>query len=434
MSSRIRLASYVQRMAHTWHRASSRVIGHAARPLGEGIITVAMVTIFDQTYMLPAVTSTRFQHLHSAVRAQQRLIHEGTRPRSRLLGILPRPPVPVSVEERWQELDALVHNYETILQELRTSKDAYQAFFAQMAADVRQFVLAKNAESRHLEEERLAAHARAAAVGNQAAQRAFEDNGELLLHTVRLRGQATLLLLKKITLYQQGLSRLVEDQQVQQHVLQALVEDMDLQRQAYQQRRRIEEHLREAEEMARVAQQFEAHLRDHLGPLQSLIEQVVQVDSSLHRTVEEIETLTRQIASQSASPLPGSEALDERLLDFLTRSQVKKERLLHVWEQWERDDGAAEALDVEMAISSTGTPSPVLTALGNLEILVEARMTLSTSPRRWERRRLARCHRDQGDRTPRGSGAGTTSGRSLEHGVCVHPPWHVCPWRAAWTW
>ncbi len=61
---------------------------------------MATVTIFDQTYMLPAATSTRFQHLHSAVRAQQHLIHEGTRPRSRLLGMMPRPPVPVSVKKR----------------------------------------------------------------------------------------------------------------------------------------------------------------------------------------------------------------------------------------------------------------------------------------------------------------------------------------------
>lgn len=340
---------------------------------------MADITILDQTYRLPEVTSNRFQELQTQVREQQRLIHEGTRPRPPLLGVLPRPPLPVSLEERWQELEALVHNYEAILHELRSSKDAYQDFFTHLAADVRRFVSARNAESRQLEAERLAASARAVAAGNQAAQRAYADNGALLLHTVRLRGQATLLLLKKIALCQQGLTRLVEDQQVQQQVLQALVDDLDLQRQAYLQRRRIEQHLREAEEMAQVAQHFEAHLRDHLGPLQHLIEQVVQVDSSLHRTVEEIETLTRQMAAPQGLPVPGSAALDERLLDFLTRSQVKKERLLEVWEQWERDDGAAEALDMEIASAGPSPLSPVLTALDNLEVLVEARMTLSAA-------------------------------------------------------
>ena len=90
-------------------------------------------------------------------------------------------------------------------------------------------MLAKNAESRPLEEERLAAQARAVAIGNVVAQRAFVDNGEQLLRVVRLHGQATLLLLKKIGLCQQGLSRLVEDQQVQQRVLLELIDNMDLQ-------------------------------------------------------------------------------------------------------------------------------------------------------------------------------------------------------------
>src|SRR5207237_4886256 len=108
-------------------------------------------------YTLPAVASERFQQLQTQVREQQRLIREGTRPRQPLLGMIPRAPVPVSVEERWHELDALVRNYEAILEELRASKDAYQAFFTQMATAVRRYVLAKNAESRRLEEERLAA-------------------------------------------------------------------------------------------------------------------------------------------------------------------------------------------------------------------------------------------------------------------------------------
>src|SRR5262249_25087215 len=131
--------------------------------------------------------------------------------------------------------------------------------------------------------------------------------------------------------------------------------------------------------MARVAQQFERHMRDHFGPLQDLIEKVVKVDSSLHRAVEEIEALTRQIDSQSGGPLPGSEVLDERLLDFLTRSQVKKERLLEVWEKWEGEVGPAEALDIEIATSVTGAASLVLTALGNIETLIEVRLAMPAS-------------------------------------------------------
>lgn len=47
------------------------------------------------------------------------------------------------------------YNYDAILAELRTSKDAYQAFFARLAGGVQRAVQSKSALMRRLEEERL---------------------------------------------------------------------------------------------------------------------------------------------------------------------------------------------------------------------------------------------------------------------------------------
>jgi hypothetical protein len=106
---------------------------------------MATVTILDQTYMLPTVTTERFRTLQAQVQEQQQAIHRGIRPRTRLLGLIPRQPVRLRPEERWRELDLLVNNYDAILAELRVSKETYQAFFAQLAAGVQCAVRSKSA-------------------------------------------------------------------------------------------------------------------------------------------------------------------------------------------------------------------------------------------------------------------------------------------------
>jgi len=117
---------------------------------------VASVTILDQTYVLPAIATERFQALQERVQAQQQVIQTGLRTQPRLLGMIPRPPRMLTPEERWHELDLLVRNYDAIIAELGASKEAYAAFFGQLAAGVQQALIRQSAAMQHLEEERLA--------------------------------------------------------------------------------------------------------------------------------------------------------------------------------------------------------------------------------------------------------------------------------------
>jgi formylglycine-generating enzyme required for sulfatase activity len=206
-------------------------------------------------------------------------------------------------------------------------------------------------------------------------QRLLQEDGEHLIQGVRLLGQAALLLLKKIALCEEGLARLVTDQDTQRRVLTELTGRLDLHRRAYERRQRITQVVHEAARMAEVALQFEAYMRDHLGPLQGLLEQVVRVDGDLYHAVTEIEDLTRQLLQQQRlTTLPGGAWLDERWLTFLSTSQLKKERLVEMWEHLERQDGQMEALDIDMANNTSETVSPVLTLLANIRTLVEARL------------------------------------------------------------
>jgi len=342
---------------------------------------MSQVKLFGQTYSLPAVANERFHRLQQRVNTQSRLIQEGIRRRPRWLKIVQFSSVPLSPKERFQELSLLVRNYDAIIDELCDSKDAYHLFFAQLAAGVRQALNDKRKEMRSIEQERLASYQEAVAQRDEALQQLAREDEERLLQGVRLLGQAALLLLKKIAVCQEGITRLAEDQDLQRKVLTQLIGRLDSHRRAYERRQRIDKVVREVAEMAKVALDFERYMREHLGPLQDLIDKVVQVDEALHSAVTEIEDITQRMLQHDTIFLPDEVApeltpFDKRVLDFLTSVQMQKERLSEVWDHLERQDGSAEAIDVDIVLTAgRPTVNPVLDALDNIQTLVDMRLT-----------------------------------------------------------
>src|SRR5215831_4703049 len=179
------------------------------------------------------MATERFRALQEQVQAQQQVIQTGLRLQPRLLGMIPRAPRTLTPEERWRELDLLVRNYDAIIAELGASKEAYTAFFGQLAAGVQQALVRQSAAMQRLEEERLADAQRPEVQQDATLQRLLHEDGERLMHGVRLLGQAALLLLKKIALCQAGLARLVADQDLQRRVLSELTGRLELHRRAY---------------------------------------------------------------------------------------------------------------------------------------------------------------------------------------------------------
>jgi hypothetical protein len=200
---------------------------------------VASVKILDHTYALPVIVTERFRVLQHQVHEQQQVVQTGLRWQPRLLGIIPRAPRTLTPEERWQELDRLVRNYDAIIAELRVSQEAYEAFFGQIAAGVQQALARQWEAMQREEEERLADAQHPGTQQDETLQRLVHEDGERLMQGVRLLGQAALLLLKKIALCQEGLARLVSDQDLQRRVLTELTGRLELHRRAYLRRQRI---------------------------------------------------------------------------------------------------------------------------------------------------------------------------------------------------
>jgi formylglycine-generating enzyme required for sulfatase activity len=65
-------------------------------------------------------------------------------------------------------------------------------------------------------------------------------------------------------------------------------------------------------------------------------------------------------------------SFDAQLLDFLIAGQLKKERLSEVWERLERQDGSAEAMAVDILLTTNrSTLNPVVNALDNFQTLID---------------------------------------------------------------
>lgn len=337
---------------------------------------MANVKLFGQSYKLPAVVNGRFCRLQRRVNRQYRLIQDGILAKPRRFGVIPIFSASTSPEERFRELDRLIRHYDAIVDELRQSKEAYQLFFAELAAGVQQALADKTEEIRSIEQERRLSYAEALSQQNQSLSQVALEDEALLLQGVRLLGQAALLLLKKIAVCQEGLFRLAEDQERQRQVLTALIGHVDSHRQAYERRRRIDKVVREVAEMAEAALEFEGFMRKHLGPLQHLLDQVVKVDQSLHRAVTEIEDITQQMQQQGAvlsSDLATHEltSFDRRVLDFLILGELNKEQVSELCTRLEQQDAGWEG-DFALDASST---DPVGHALDNIQLLVDARLT-----------------------------------------------------------
>lgn len=329
------------------------------------------ITILDEAYTLPAVTTPKFQALQAEILSRQEIIKTGQRPR--FMGLSSRTVTP---EERWKELGFLTQNYNGIIEELTASQTVYRKFFGDLAAGVQKALMHRSANLQNLEEERLADAQDPNTLQDPTLQEAVQKDGELLLQATLLLGKGSLLILKKISLCEEGLIHLVEDQELQRKLLEDLTSRISGHQRAYIRRQKITAALEDAARVAEVALHFEEVLRDHLGPLQGLLEHVARIDGGLHTSVAEIEDLTRQLMQQQLmSSLPESEALDERWMGFLTAGQLKKERLAEIWQRMERQDGQMEALDVEIAAADqSDAPSPVLTALTNIRMLVDERL------------------------------------------------------------
>jgi len=330
-----------------------------------------VITVFDKSYEMPRGLSSELSELTERIQVRSETVRTGARPASGLRRLLPRAQDHLDPLERFDELSLLVQDYECIIAQVKESQEVYEAFFARLAAGVREGVTAKCEQARRMEEKRLELLKRGKTKGNPALVAQAEASEQRLLASVHLMIHATLLILRKIELCRRSVEALVHDQEKQRRVLEGLVDDLRDQREMAALDQEIGQFEMEVAAIAKVALNFEELLRDHFGPLQGLLEEVVRVDDDLMRAVAEIQSIADSLAAERDAALP-SLGQERNVLEFLMTSTLKRERLRDALERAAGADDAASIATLEVGETRVG----VFQALENLETLVGLHLDL----------------------------------------------------------
>ena len=370
---------------------------------------MANITIYKRQYTLPVLAIERFAQLQQRIRERQQMIQQGKRAQqieekcrktlppehpeliNALVRIFGRTPAPqsrtvtqtpakaqaqeLSVEERFALMTELMSEYVTMLDMLDAHKVEYDRLLAQISDDIRQVAAEKCAKIAQHDDRLTRLAQQAADIEDAGAAQMILIQHTQLIESVRLFGQAMLLIMKKLDLFRAALQRINMAQELKRGLLDKKVKQLGLRYELYLSQKDIYELQKEVSDMLRVALNFEELMRECFGPLQAFIEDVAGMDGAFAGAVEEIKNLTRVILNDggtwAADPL---NHVEEDLLDFLLHSQLQRDQLADVVNSAWQAEAEAE-FDADMA---QGEAVSVRQALENLRTFLDARLPVNS--------------------------------------------------------
>ena len=333
---------------------------------------------------LPALIDAGVRDRQERILERQELLKAGVMPSKKLLGFIPRPPRPMTIEDRYGTLQALLSDYQGIIEALGGGEGSYRRFFVELCDQYWAEVRLRATELRDAERQRIALLGEATAGSDDDIRITLELQGEQLRRSVQLLGRSGLLFAKKVELSIAALERFAEDQEVQRKALESIAQQLDARHKAFELQKRIDRIGEHIEELANAALNFERDMGRMLGPLQTLIERVADVDARLQGSVAEIEKLSRAMEDDRAVAAIEPGGLGDALLSYLVASRVKQDRLLdvaHALAPPETAEGDESPVNADDATSAS-----VQDALHNVTTVLDVRLrdavgTGSTAPR-----------------------------------------------------
>lgn len=284
------------------------------------------IKIYDKTYKLPVLVSRDFWQLQKTIQRRQQLFKEGKGFSSQNFKLFIGGKN-VSFEEQFIELEKLLTDYEKIIQLINNYQKKYQFFFVSLAENIKTIVNTKLAELYQAEKERLELESK------------FKDDEYLglILKTQKkqifknsfILYRSAKLMLKKIDLISKSLQKIAEDQNLQIQSLKVIVDDLSSYYKIYTLQKKIDKIETNIQKLTDIAINFEQSLNECLNPLQWLINRVVKIDKEVLIIVEQIKILAEDILVKEPkiSNFDESETFSKSLIDFLFKSQEKKERI-----------------------------------------------------------------------------------------------------------
>jgi hypothetical protein len=211
------------------------------------------IKIYRRTYDLPVIGGENLDQLQNAIKIGSEALQRGyiikkvrqevmVEQKGGFLG-MSKKLVPkfieqtvkqeLKFEERFQQLDNLVKNYDVVIASLTEHQDDYQEFFGQLADEIREIVTLKCEEIASVEEDRLEVERIAQADWDDDLLQIATQQKIEILETAKTIGYAAILMLKKLDLMSLSLNKIANDQLTQKAVLESMVKKLSGQKKAY---------------------------------------------------------------------------------------------------------------------------------------------------------------------------------------------------------
>jgi formylglycine-generating enzyme required for sulfatase activity len=279
---------------------------------------------------------------------------------------------PLSFEERYQELNAIVQNYDQMVLLLKHHQYDYQKFFQELAQEIKETigenckVIAEKETKRLLKEQ-------------QERQKA-NPNPQILAMSINMQSQlfgiakstgyGAVLMLKKLDLMSESLKRLASDQDSQKQILAETLEDIKSQKEWYELQIDINQLQRDTAEFVDIALNFEEYMKPFMGSFQDLLSSVSRVDKELARSMNEIQNIANLLEAQQFRSIE-SDRESQRIADFLVTSEMKKDRLQ---DALDRMNSVQSQADFDAQMMGAGKGVTISDCLANIREFLDLKL------------------------------------------------------------
>ena len=236
---------------------------------------------------------------------------------------------PLSINDRFNCLEAQIRDYDRLMALLKRHKVEYQRFFLNLSTEIQTIIGSKCQQIAAIEAERERIYQNAQQKNNRALMAMTLQQKRQVIDSLILLDKAAVLMLKKINLISEGIEKLSKDNELSKQVLENMMAELGDYKDAIALQRQLEALQQEIAEITNVAINFEHYLQQYLGPFQDLVNDAAKVDGQLSRTVEEISKLAEELMEAKGGffDVAGAERVSESLLTLEVARIQKQSRI-----------------------------------------------------------------------------------------------------------
>ena len=279
---------------------------------------------------------------------------------------------PLNFEERYRELNAIVQNYDEMVQVLKHHQYDYQKFFQELAKEIKETIgenckaIAEKETKRLQKEQQELQKANPnsqvlAMLGNMRSQ---------LFDIAKSTGYAAVLMLKKLDLMSESLKRIASDQDSQKQLLAQVLEEIRSQKDLYELQLEINALQAKTAEFVDIALNFEEYMKPFMGSFQDLLTNVSKVDKELSKAMNEIQNIANLLEAQQFQSIE-SDRESQRIADFLVTGEMKKDRLQ---DALDRMNSVQSQADFDAQLMGAGKGVTISDCLANIREFLDLKL------------------------------------------------------------